>query len=211
MSKKTKDHKKRVAIRNQRIRNQQKKKLMSRVQNNAQDNPMDRLRLFKDFAINSGLTKKLPHIPWSELNITSKNNLTMESKKEETKQVNMNGQQPATVANGPEPVYKFTPEAYTALDNFLKQRPLREAKPFHVAFFRHNQKDPFYKQDAINRLIDYITGCPMEMAEVMMDILERGGLMQYMPTTEPPKDGEMTEGDGKTTTEEEGKKEEGAE
>lgn len=121
----------------------------------------------------------------------------METKKEEGKTVSMNGQAenaaaaqtPAT----PEPVYKIVPETYNKLGAYLLTRPIREVKVLYAAFFRHGQKDPFYKQHAINALVDYLTQCPMGEVEALLEELEKGGLQQYMPEANPA--GEKKEGE----------------
>jgi len=107
----------------------------------------------------------------------------METKKDETKTVNMNGKQeaPAATALPVEPVYKFVPESYNKLGAYLLTRPIREVQTLYQAFFRHGQKDPFYKQQAVDALLDYLTQCPMGEVEPILSELQKGGLQQYMP------------------------------
>lgn len=112
----------------------------------------------------------------------------METKKDEGKTVHMNGQEQVAETQtpaAPEPVYKIVPETYNKLGAYLLTRPIREVKALYAAFFRHGQKDPFYKQHAVNALIDYLTQCPMGDVEALLDELEKGGLQQYLPEVNP--------------------------
>lgn len=116
---------------------------------------------------------------------------SMEAK--DGKQVSMNGKHTEKAADA-DPVYKFTPEAYKALNEFLGSRPMRETLDLHKAFFRHGKEDPYYTHVAITRLLDYIMSCPLSEAEGIATLLNTSGLLQFVPSTEKPADGkESTE------------------
>lgn len=87
------------------------------------------------------------------------------------------------------PVYKFDPVAYADLGAYLLTRPMKDVKGIYNAFYRHGQKDPFYKADSVNRLLEYLSTCPMGEAEPITNMLiQGGGLLEYRadPNAQPP-------------------------
>lgn len=183
MSKSKKLHRQRVVARNQRIKSAAKR---NRFQIGSIDG-FERFPRLNMFRWTGKMYEKFTNI------INDKNKIrkpeSMENK-EEGKQVNMNGQQPQNsqptdAQAAPEPVYKFVPEVYAELGAYLLTRPIREVKNLYAAFFRHGQKDPFYKQNAINSLLDYLTQCPMGDVELLLEKLEKGGLQQFIPQIDP--------------------------
>ncbi len=105
----------------------------------------------------------------------------MEINKE--KQVNVANEK--TKSLEPPPVYKFVPEAYAALGAYLLTRPIREVGPLYAAFYEHGKVDPFYTEESINRLIDYLMGCPLGEVKSIVDMLQKGGINQYVAKAEP--------------------------
>lgn len=65
--------------------------------------------------------------------------------------------------------FKIAPEFKQELENFLNDRPYAESDFFLRTMFEIEEKDPFYTEEAIDRLVNYISTCPRRIAKPLLE------------------------------------------
>lgn len=64
--------------------------------------------------------------------------------------------------------YKIEPEFRAEIIAFLEDRPYNESDFFLASMFEIEHKDPYFTEQAIRQLMEYISTCPRKVAKPML-------------------------------------------